>query len=57
MACQPRFILPGYPQHVIQRSNNRHVIFADDTGCRFYMEKLHEVKGDGGIAFYSLRPF
>ena len=49
MARQPRFILPGYSQHVIQRGHNRHVIFTFDTDYRFYLEKLHEVKGDGGI--------
>lgn len=42
MARQPRFVLPGYPQHVIQRGNNRHVIFADDADCRFYRDKLVE---------------
>ena len=40
MARQPRFILPGYPQHVIQRGNNRHVIYVDDADYRFYKEKL-----------------
>jgi hypothetical protein len=30
MARQPRFVLPGHPRHVIQRGNNRHVIFADE---------------------------
>ena len=28
MARQPRYALPGYPQHVIQRGNNRQIIFA-----------------------------
>jgi putative transposase len=42
MARQPRFILPGYPQHIIQRGNNSHVIFADDADYHFYMEKLHD---------------
>ena len=45
MARQPRFILPGYPQHVIQRGNNRHVIFADDADCRFYRDILIEACG------------
>jgi putative transposase len=24
----PRYILPGVPQHIISRGNNRHAIFA-----------------------------
>ena len=27
MARLPRFVLPGHPQHVIQRGNNRSAIF------------------------------
>ena len=40
MARQPRFKLPGYPQHVIQRGNNRHVIFADAADFCIYRDKL-----------------
>ena len=40
MARQPRFILPGYPQHVIQRGNNRNLIFTDDADRLFYLDKL-----------------
>ena len=40
MARQPRVILSGYPHHVIQRGNNRNVIFAGDGDYRFYLEKL-----------------
>ena len=36
----PRYVIPGQPQHVIQRGNNRSVIFAADY--RFYLEKLRE---------------
>ncbi len=42
MARQPRFILPGYPQHVIQRGNNRHVIFADEADYQCYLDTLAE---------------
>jgi putative transposase len=42
MARQPRFLLPGYPQHVIQRGNNRNVIFAEDADYVFYMGRLNE---------------
>lgn len=40
MARQPRFVLPGQPQHVIQRGNNRDVIFASEDDYLFYLEKL-----------------
>ena len=42
MARQPRFILPGYPQHVIQRGNNRQVIFCAENDYRFYLENLSD---------------
>ena len=40
MSRQPRFVLPGQPQHVIQRGNNRDVIFVSDEDYKFYLEKL-----------------
>ncbi|PCI44273.1 MAG: transposase [Proteobacteria bacterium] len=40
MSRQPRFVLPGQPQHVIQRGNNRDLIFASDDDYKFYLEKL-----------------
>ena len=35
MPRKPRFTLPGIPQHVIQRGNNRAAIFfgPDDSAC------------------------
>jgi len=36
----PRFVLPGQPQHVIQRGNNRQNIFRKDSDYEFYLEKL-----------------
>ncbi len=42
MARLPRFVLPGEPQHVIQRGNNRDIIFVADEDYRFYLEKLEE---------------
>ena len=40
MARLPRFDFPGQPQHVIQRGNNRPVIFVTDEDYRFYLQKL-----------------
>lgn len=40
MARLPRFVIPGHPQHVILRGNNRATIFSTDADYRFYLEKL-----------------
>lgn len=40
MARLPRFALPGHPQHVITRGNNRGIIFADDQDYYFFRDCL-----------------
>ncbi len=40
MARLPRFVIPGQPQHLIVRGNNRTEIFRADADYRFYLEKL-----------------
>lgn len=40
MARLPRYVLPGQPQHVIQRGNNRNIIFVTDDDYLFYKECL-----------------
>ena len=40
MARLPRFNIPGQPQHVIVRGNNRSEIFCANEDYRFYLEKL-----------------
>lgn len=40
MARLPRMIIPGQPQHVIVRGNNRCEIFCCATDYRFYLDKL-----------------
>ena len=42
MARQPRFVLPGHPQHIIIRGNNRNPIFYAEEDYHFYLEKLEE---------------
>ena len=42
MARLPRFVIPGHPQHVIVRGNNRIPIFCSDEDYRFYLEKLKQ---------------
>ena len=40
MARKPRFALPGYPQHIVQRGNNRQVCFFEESDYRKYLECL-----------------
>jgi len=42
MPRQPRFTIPGQPQHVIIRGNNRDPIFYADEDYGFYLEKLRK---------------
>ena len=38
----PCYVLPGQPQHVIVRGNNREPIFYSDQDYQFYLDKLHQ---------------
>jgi putative transposase len=40
MARLPRFVIPGQPQHIIQRGNNRQTIFAVDADYQFFRDAL-----------------
>ena len=42
MARLPRIVVPGQPQHVIQRGNNRDITFVAEEDYQFYLEKLTE---------------
>jgi putative transposase len=42
MARLPRFVIPGQPQHVIVRGNNRSEIFCAEADYAFYLEKLQQ---------------
>ena len=42
MARLPRFVIPGHPQHVIVRGNNREAIFYADDDYRCYLDRLHQ---------------
>ncbi len=58
MARLSRYVLPGYPQHVIQRGNNRQAIFADDEDQEYFLELLQAGVGkcDCDIHAYVLMP-
>ena len=40
MTRLPRYVNPGQPQHIIQRGNNRQVIFAADADYQFFRDTL-----------------
>jgi len=42
MARLPRFVIPGQPQHVIQRGNNREVVFVADEDYQYYLRILKD---------------
>ena len=55
MARLPRYIIPGQPQHIIQRGNNRQAIFASDEDYPFIRDALVDasVKHDLVIHAYD----
>jgi putative transposase len=58
MARLPRFVLPGFPQHVIQRGNNRQQILFEEEDYWFLWEKIGAAadKFDCRIHAYVLMP-
>jgi len=58
MARLPRFVLPGFPQHVIQRGNNRQQILFEEADYWFLWEKIGAAadKFDCRIHAYVLMP-
>jgi len=53
MARLPRLNLPGIPQHVIQRGNNRHVCFYTEQDYTVYLSKLKEYSEKYQVAVHS----
>ena len=49
MARLPRYITPGQPQHIIQRGNNRQVIFAAEADYQFFRDAVVEAAGRFGL--------
>jgi putative transposase len=44
MPRQPRLVVPGYPNHIILRGNNKSAIFQDDGDRRFFIRCLKGTK-------------
>jgi len=53
MARLPRFVVPGQPQHVILRGNNRTEIFCADADYRYYLEKLQQACATHGCELHA----
>ena len=53
MARLPRLTLPGYPHHIIQRGNNRQVIFADAQDFETMLALLAESAQKFGVAVHA----
>ncbi len=53
MARLRRLCLPGIPQHVIQRGNNRQICFTSDADFAAYASWLHEYSKKYGIAIHA----
>ena len=53
MARLPRYVIPGQPQHIIQRGNNRQVIFAADADFQFFRDALIDAADNHGLAIHA----
>lgn len=53
MARLPRYVIPGQPQHIIQRGNNRQAIFAAEADYQFFRDALVEASLKHGLAIHA----
>ena len=53
VARLPRYVIPGQPQHIIQRGNNRQVIFAADADYLFFRDAVVEAARKHGLAIHA----
>jgi len=53
VARLPRYLIPGQPQHIIQRDNQRQLIFAADAGYRSFHDALAEAASKRGLAIHA----
>jgi putative transposase len=53
MARKPRFNIPGIPQHVIQRGNNRDPCFFGSQDCHFYLDALQAASEKSRCAIHA----
>lgn len=53
MARLPRYVIPGQPQHIIQRGNNRQAIFAAEADYLFFRDALVDAATKHGLAIHA----
>lgn len=53
MARLPRYILSGHPQHIIQRGNNRSIIFNMEKDYHYYLKILKESAKEHRCAIHA----
>ena len=53
MARLPRYVIPGQPQHIIQRGNNRQAIFAANEDYAFFRDALIEASVKHDLAVHA----
>jgi len=53
MSRLPRFNIPDQPYHLIQRGNNRCVIFAADEDYAFYLDCLRAAADKAGVVVHA----
>ncbi len=53
MARLPRYVIPGQPQHIIQRGNNRQMIFAAEEDYQFFLDVVVEAAQKYGLAIHA----
>ncbi|MBM3514733.1 MAG: transposase [Alphaproteobacteria bacterium] len=53
MARHGRWFVPGVPQHIIQRGNNRQAVFFGESDYRAYLDWLAEIAADRGLSIHA----
>ncbi|MDP2027719.1 transposase [Sulfuriferula sp.] len=53
MARLSRYVIPGQPQHIIQRGNNRQAIFVLDADYQFFRDATIEAALKHGLAIHA----
>ena len=53
MARLPRYLLPGQPQHIIQRGNSQQLIFAAEADYQYFRDAIIEAAGRFGLAIHA----
>lgn len=53
MPRQPRYFVPGMPQHVISRGNDRQAVFFQERDYKSYLRVLREAAGEYGCQVHA----